>query len=70
MVEALAIATQYDHLHDHIHHRHKPGSSSGRRRSIPTVIPRTDKPSHTYCDKRGHDCYSRKNASKTHSSKS
>jgi len=83
MDEALAIATQYDHLHARNpvdvntlsvkHNRHNQGSSSGSRRFIPTVTPRTDKPSCSYCHKRGHtfnDCYSRQNASKTHSSKS
>jgi hypothetical protein len=77
MDEALAIATQYEHLHARYpvdvntmsfkHNRHNQGPSKGSKRFIPSVTPRTDKPSCSYCHKRGHnlnDCYSRQNASK------
>jgi hypothetical protein len=78
MDETLAIATQCEHLHarnpvdvdtmSYKHNRHNQGSSTGSRRFIPTVTPRTDKPNCSYCHKRGHtfnDCYSRQNAPKS-----
>jgi hypothetical protein len=55
------------------HNRHNQGPSPGSRRFIPSVSPRTDKPSCSYCHKRGlnfNDCYSRKNASKSQNPKS
>jgi hypothetical protein len=83
MDEALVIATQYEHLHarnlvdvntmSYKHNRHNQGSSTGSRRFIPTVTPRTDKPNCSYCHKLGHtfnDCYSRQKASKSQNSES
>jgi hypothetical protein len=77
MDEALVIATQYEHLHarnlvdvntmSYKHNRHNQGSSTGSRRFIPTVTPRTDKPNCSYCHKRGHtfnDCFPAKTLQK------
>jgi hypothetical protein len=65
MDEALAIATQYEYLHARYpvdvntmlfeHNRHHQGPSTGSRRFIPSVTPRIDKPSCSYCHKRGHN---------------
>ncbi len=75
MDAALAIASQYEHLHAHarlivdvnamsFRNRNNRRSSSGSRR-FNTNPPSSDKPSCSYCHKRGHhinDCFSRQKA--------
>ena len=83
MDAALAIATQYEHLHAHtrpivdvnamsFRNRNNQGSSSGSRR-FNTNPPSSDKPSCSYCHKRGHhinDCFSRQKATNSSQSNS
>jgi hypothetical protein len=83
MDAALTIATQYEHLHAHarpivdvnamsFRNRYNQGSSSGSRR-FNTNPPSSDKPSCSYCHKRGHhinDCFSRQKATNTSQSNS
>jgi hypothetical protein len=75
MDAALAITTQYEHLHAHTRplieanaisyrNRNNQGSSPGSRR-FKTNPPSSDKPSCSYCHKRGnhsYDCFSRQKA--------
>jgi hypothetical protein len=83
MDAALAIAAQYEHLHAHarpivdvnamsFRNRDNQGSSSGSRR-FNTNPPSSDKPTCSYCHKRGHhinDCFSLQKATNSSQSNS